>query len=116
MDFADFAVQAVPYDLPIPGYGTAHISTLRLWESVPIEPFDFDAFNRQDYTAAVTRRTAAENLTRVLYPNDTKEDGKRLRLRQQYFYAVHPCKICCAGICARPAVRRRNWGLRWRSS
>ena len=83
--FADFAVQAVPYDLPIPGYGTAHISTLRLWESVPIEPFNFDAFNRQDYTAAVTRRTAAENLTRVLYPNDTKEDGKRLRLRQQYF-------------------------------
>lgn len=85
VEFADFAVQAVPYDLPIPGYGTAHISTLRLWESVPIEPFDFDAFNRQDYTAAVTRRTAAENLTRVLYPNDTKEDGKRLRLRQQYF-------------------------------
>lgn len=85
VEFAEFAVQAVPYDLPIPGYGTAHISTLRLWESVPIEPFDFDAFNRQDYTAAVTRRTAAENLTRVLYPNDTKEDGKRLRLRQQYF-------------------------------
>ena len=85
VEFADFAVQAVPYDLPIPGYGTPHISTLRLWESVPIEPFDFDAFNRQDYTAAVTRRTAAENLTRVLYPNDTKEDGKRLRLRQQYF-------------------------------
>lgn len=85
VEFADFAVQAVPYDLPILGYGTAHISTLRLWESVPIEPFDFDAFNRQDYTAAVTRRTAAENLTRVLYPNDTKEDGKRLRLRQQYF-------------------------------
>lgn len=81
VEFAEFAVQAVPYDLPIPGYGTAHISTLRLWESVPIEPFDFDAFNRQDYTAAVTRRTAAENLTRVLYPNDTKEDGKRLRHR-----------------------------------
>lgn len=49
VEFADFAVQAVPYDLPIPGYGTAHISTLRLWESVPLEPFDFDAFNRQDH-------------------------------------------------------------------
>ena len=85
VEFADLAVQAVPYDLPIPGYGTAHISTLRLWESVPVEPFDFDAFNRQDYSAAVAQRTAAENLTRVLYPNDTKEDGKRLRLRQQYF-------------------------------
>lgn len=83
--FADFTVQAVPYDLPIPGYGTAHIFTLRLWDSVPIEPFDFDAFNRRDYGAAVAGCTAAENLTRVLYPHDTKEDGKRLRLRQQYF-------------------------------
>lgn len=83
--FADMTVRAVPYDMPIIGYETDHISTLRLWQSEAIQDFDFKLFNDQEYALAVLEKNAVEDITRVLYPNDTTEAGKKLRLKQQYF-------------------------------
>lgn len=87
VEFADQKVQAVPYDMPIIGYKTHHISTLRLWQSEPIESFDFALFNEQEYALAVREKNSVEDITRVLYPNDSTYAGKRLRLKQQYFLA-----------------------------
>lgn len=84
--FRDEEVRAVPYDMPIIGYKTNHISTLRLWQAEPTVPFDFNLFNDQDYMKAMKEKNLAENLSRVLYPNDTALDGKKLRLKQQYFF------------------------------
>lgn len=84
--FRDEEVLAVPYDMPIIGYKTNHISTLRLWQAEPLEPFDFKLFNDQDYTKSMREKNSAENLSRVLYPNDTTTEGKKLRLKQQYFF------------------------------
>lgn len=84
--FRDEEVRAVPYDMPIIGYRTNHISTLRLWQAEPLQPFDFNLFNDQDYTKAMREKNSAENLSRVLYPNDTTTEGKKLRLKQQYFF------------------------------
>ena len=83
--FDDKKVLAVPYDMPIIGYNTTTIGTLRLWQSEAIEEFDFDAFNAQDYALAVREKNYVEDITRVLYPNDSTYEGKKLRLRQQYF-------------------------------
>ncbi len=85
VDFGDKQVLAVPYDMPIIGYNTATIGTLRLWQSEAIEEFDFSAFNAQDYALAVKEKNYVEDITRVLYPNDSTYEGKKLRLRQQYF-------------------------------
>ena len=79
-------VRAVPYDMPIIGYDTKHISTLRLWQAEPVEKFDFAAFNRQDYMGACAEQIYAENISRCLYPNDDTDEGKKLRLQQQYFF------------------------------
>jgi starch phosphorylase len=84
--FSDGEVLAVPYDTPIIGFGGKTINTLRLWKSEPLEPIDFQKFNDQEYTLAVKDKNAAETITKVLYPNDTWEAGKMLRLRQQYFF------------------------------
>ena len=83
--FADQKVMAVPYDMPIVGYGTDNIGTLRLWQSEPLEEFDFNLFNEQEYDLAVREKNKVEDITRVLYPNDSTYEGKRLRLKQQYF-------------------------------
>jgi len=83
--FADQTVRAIPYDMPIIGYGTNHIGTLRLWESAPLTEFDFKLFNDQDYAMAVMEKNTVEDITRVLYPNDSTMAGKKLRLKQQYF-------------------------------
>lgn len=80
-------VRAVPYDYPVVGYGNRHVGTLRLWQAEPVTPFDFDLFNRQHYQKAVADQTRAENLSRVLYPNDSTPAGRVLRLSQQYFFA-----------------------------
>ena len=85
--FADMDVKAVPYDMPIIGWQGKTINTLRLWQSEPIEEFDFHKFNEQDYTGAVENKNNAENITKVLYPNDDTREGKKLRLRQQYFFS-----------------------------
>ncbi len=79
-------VIAIPYDMPIIGYANNHINTLRLWQAQAPEPFDLNAFNDGDYEAAVRNQNAAENISRVLYPNDNTQRGKELRLRQQYFF------------------------------
>ena len=82
--FADQTVLAVPYDVPIIGYGTQNINTLRLWQCEAEEELDFNAFNDQDYLRARTQKNKAEDITRVLYPNDSTWEGKRLRIKQQY--------------------------------
>lgn len=84
--FNDLAVRAVPYDMPITGYNTNNVGTLRLWRSEPIEEFDYDAFNSQRFTDAIVERERVHDLCRVLYPNDTTYEGKVLRVRQQYFF------------------------------
>ena len=83
--FAGQTVRAVPYDMPILGYQTDNVGTLRLWQSEAIEEFDFQAFNEQQYALAVREKNAVEDITRVLYPNDSTYAGKQLRLKQQYF-------------------------------
>ncbi len=80
-------VHAVPYDMPVPGYRNGTVNTLRLWRAEALEDFDLADFNKGDYQAAIDEGAAAENITRVLYPNDKSENGKELRLRQQYFLA-----------------------------
>ena len=82
--FADQTVLAVPYDVPVIGYGTDNINTLRLWQCEAEEELDFNAFNDQDYLRALTQKNRAEDITRVLYPNDSTWEGKRLRVKQQY--------------------------------
>jgi starch phosphorylase len=80
-------VLAVPFDTPIPGYQNDTVNTLRLWKAVATEEFNLDEFNAGDYAEAVAAKITAENITMVLYPNDANENGKELRLRQQYFLA-----------------------------
>ena len=82
--FPDHTVLAVPYDVPVIGYGTNNINTLRLWQCEAEEELDFNAFNDQDYLRALAQKNKAEDITRVLYPNDSTWEGKRLRIKQQY--------------------------------
>ncbi|HBC8574437.1 glycogen/starch/alpha-glucan phosphorylase [Corynebacterium striatum] len=84
--FDDMDVRAIPYDMPITGYGTDNVGTLRLWKSEPIDEFDYDAFNSQRFTDAIVERERVMDICRVLYPNDTTYEGKVLRVRQQYFF------------------------------
>ena len=84
VEFPDHTVLAVPYDVPIIGYETNNINTLRLWQCEPETPLDFNAFNNQDYLRALAEKNKAEDITRVLYPNDSTWEGKRLRIKQQY--------------------------------
>jgi len=80
-------VIAVPYDIPVPGYRNGTVNTLRLWKSVATDEFNLSEFNAGSYTEAVAAKNGAENITMVLYPNDASENGKELRLRQQYSLA-----------------------------
>ena len=82
--FPEHTVLAVPYDVPIIGYDTHNINTLRLWQCEAEEELDFSAFNDQDYLRALDQKNKAEDITRVLYPNDSTWEGKRLRIKQQY--------------------------------
>ena len=82
--FPDHTVLAVPYDVPVIGYGTENVGTLRLWQCEAEEELDFNAFNNQDYLRALDAKNKAEDITRVLYPNDSTWEGKRLRIQQQY--------------------------------
>ncbi len=80
-------VKAVPYDMPVFGCKTDNIGTLRLWQAEPVKEFDFDMFNRQNYLEASKEQIFAEDISRVLYPNDDTNEGKKLRLKQQYFFS-----------------------------
>ncbi len=80
-------VYAVPYDTPVPGYHNGTVNTLRLWSASATDAFDLNEFNAGSYSDAVSAKNDAEKITMVLYPNDSSENGKDLRLRQQYFLA-----------------------------
>lgn len=80
-------VRAVPYDMPVFGCKTENVGTLRLWQAEPLKEFDFDMFNRQQYLEASKEKIYAEDISRVLYPNDDTDEGKKLRLKQQYFFS-----------------------------
>jgi starch phosphorylase len=82
--FADQTVVAVPYDMPVIGYRNDTVGTLRLWQCEPESQLDFDAFNAQNYVEALDKKNRAEDITRVLYPNDSTREGKQLRIKQQY--------------------------------
>lgn len=84
--YNDMDVFAVPYDMPITGFGTDNVNTLRLWRAEPAVEFDFNLFNSQRFDDAVLHRNRVNDIYRVLYPNDTSYDGKVLRVRQQYFF------------------------------
>lgn len=86
IEFGDEKVRAVPYDMPIIGYGTKNINTLRLWEAKAMEELDLKAFNNQNYDEALKKVNRAEDISRILYPNDSTNEGKKLRLKQQYFF------------------------------
>ena len=82
--FPEHTVLAVPYDVPVIGYDTNNVGTLRLWQCKAEQELDFNAFNDQDYLRALDAKNKAEDITRVLYPNDSTWEGKRLRIKQQY--------------------------------
>ena len=80
------SVMAVPYDLPIVGYGNNVVDTLRIWDAEPVNCFQLDSFDKGDYQKAVEQENLARNIVEVLYPNDNHYAGKELRLKQQYFF------------------------------
>ncbi|WP_370445347.1 glycogen/starch/alpha-glucan phosphorylase [Miniimonas sp. S16] len=81
-------VQAVPYNYMVPGYQNGRVNTLRLWRAVATDAFDLRIFNSGDYEEAVRAQTFAENISKVLYPEDSTPQGKELRLQQQYFFVA----------------------------
>ena len=80
------SVRAIPYDLPIVGYGNGIVNTLRIWDAEAVECFKLDSFDKGDYQKAVEQENLARNIVEVLYPNDNHYAGKELRLKQQYFF------------------------------
>ncbi|HMF64991.1 MAG TPA: glycogen/starch/alpha-glucan phosphorylase, partial [Edaphobacter sp.] len=79
-------VKGIPYDTPIPGYRKMTVNRLRLWKAEAVDSFDLEAFDTGDYMGAVREKMQSETVSKVLYPSDDKEQGKRLRLQQQYFF------------------------------
>lgn len=80
------SVKAIPYDMPIVGYGNGIVNTLRIWDAEAVECFSLDSFDKGDYQKAVEQENLARNIVEVLYPNDNHYAGKELRLKQQYFF------------------------------
>lgn len=80
------SVMAVPYDMPVVGYGNNVVNTLRVWDAQPMETFRLDEFDKGNYQKAVEQENLAKTIVEVLYPNDNHYAGKELRLRQQYFF------------------------------
>ena len=87
VEMATGNVLAVPYDMPVIGYDTDNVGTLRLWQTESLHEFDFQAFNNYKYKEACANKNEAEDITKVLYPNDWDIEGKRLRFKQQYVLA-----------------------------
>ncbi|GAA5953375.1 hypothetical protein JCM3765_005018 [Sporobolomyces pararoseus] len=88
-------ILAVPYDVPVPGYKTTTTNNLRLWQARPKVSFDLASFNAGDYDASVREAELAETITRVLYPNDNTEEGKKLRLKQQALWTMATLSDIC---------------------
>ena len=86
VEFADQTVKAVPYDMPIIGFNRKAVNTLRLWQAESVSGFDFGKFDDQDYIGASESNIMADAINDVLYPNDNTDKGRRLRLKQQYFF------------------------------
>jgi starch phosphorylase len=97
-------VKAIAYDNPVPGFNTYNTNNLRLWRSRPRDTFDFNKFNSSDYHGAIAERQDAEYITSVLYPNDSTDAGKELRLKQQYFF----CSASIYDIIRRYKVKHGN--------
>ena len=87
ISYSDQTVYAVPYDMPIVSYKGKNVGTLRLWQAEPVNEFDFNTFNNQNYLEASKEKVLAEDISRVLYPNDDTREGKKLRLKQEYFFS-----------------------------
>ena len=85
--FSGQTVKAVPYDMPVIGFGGKTVNTLRLWQAEAVNSFDFDQFNRNNRPASIAEKNDAEVISAVLYPNDETYEGKVLRLKQQYFFS-----------------------------
>eukprot|EP01134_Creolimax_fragrantissima_P002598 CFRG2598T1 len=103
------SVLAVPYDTPVPGYKNGVVNTLRLWSAqAPVE-FQLDSFNRGDYMGAVIENNVAEDISRVLYPNDNFFEGKELRLKQQYFLVAASLTDIIRRHKTEPSWRERGW-------
>ena len=88
VEYADQTVRAVPYDMPVIGYCTDNVGNLRLWQAEAVNGFDFARFNDGDYDGAEKEKNSAEDISRVLYPNDNTDEGKKLRLKQEYFFSA----------------------------
>jgi starch phosphorylase len=88
IDYKNQSVYAVPYDTPVIGYGDKKVNTLRLWQAEPIESFNFELFNEQKYDKANKNKNEAEAISSLLYPNDNTDEGKKLRLKQEYFFSA----------------------------
>ncbi len=101
----DRFVHGVPHDVPVAGYGTNNTNFLRLWKAVAAEELDLDAFQVGEYTRAVEAKIRSENLTKVLYPNDTSQAGKQLRLEQQYFFVSCALQDCIRLLTLRANIR-----------
>ncbi|HSS00307.1 MAG TPA: glycogen/starch/alpha-glucan phosphorylase [Kofleriaceae bacterium] len=101
----DRRVKGIPYDVPIAGYGTQTTSFLRLWSAAADEEFDLDAFQIGEYWRAVDQKIRSENLTKVLYPNDSSPAGKQLRLEQQYFFVSCALQDCIRLLMQREPIR-----------
>lgn len=87
VDYKNQSVYAVPYDTPVIGYGDMKVNTLRLWQAEPLESFNFELFNEQKYDKANKNKNEAEAISSLLYPNDNTDEGKKLRLKQEYFFS-----------------------------
>ncbi len=106
VDMKGLKVIAVPYDMPVIGYERKCIGTLRLWQCESAHPFDFDLFNNQNYPKAAKEKNTAEDITKLLYPNDSLFAGKQLRVRQQYV-------LCSASLQDMMRDFRENHGCDW---
>lgn len=88
IEYADQTVWAVPYDMPVIGYDSKCVNTLRLWQCEPINRFDFDKFNKNHRIQSAQERLEAEQISDTLYPNDETDEGKKLRIKQEYFFSA----------------------------
>ena len=108
----DHIIAGVPYDTPIPGYRNNVVNRLRLWKAEAVDSFDFAAFNTGDYMGAVRSKIESETISKVLYPNDDTEGGKRLRLQQQYFFTSCSLQdMIRLHLIQRPSVR--DFDVKW---
>jgi glycogen phosphorylase len=98
-------VKGIPYDVPVAGFGTQTTNFLRLWSAAADEEFDLDAFQVGEYWRAVDQKIRSENLTKVLYPNDSSPAGKQLRLEQQYFFVSCALQDCIRLLLQRGSIR-----------